>query len=72
MINIPKEYKDKGFYYISPIFYNDREFIKCGNINDNKVYFFEKINNQVLEISDGEILKLLMKKFNYKPDDKIY
>ena len=72
MTDLPKEYKEKGFYFISPIYYNDRVFIKCGNINDNRAYFFEIINNQILDTLDEEILKSLRERFNYKPDDKIY
>lgn len=69
--DLTKEYKEKGFYYISPIYYRNREFIKCGNVNNNVVYFFEIISNNILEINDTEILEKLIQRYNYKTDKNI-
>ena len=30
MLELTKEYKEKGFFVVSPIFYKERTFLKCG------------------------------------------
>lgn len=72
MIELTEEYKRKGFYIVSPIFYKEREFIKCGNVKDNNIYFYEIINNNVTEIDDDVILEEIETRFNYESDNKIY
>ena len=65
MVELTKEYKDKGFFIVSPIFYKKRTFVKCGNHKDNKIYYFEIENNNTKEIKDEEILTWLAKNDNY-------
>lgn len=72
MIELTKEQKDEGYYIVSPIFLKEREFIKCGNIKDNNVYFFEIIDDKSIEVKDEDILQKLVERFCYKADDKIY
>ena len=48
MIELTKEYKDKGFFIVSPIFYKKRTFVKCGNHKDNNIYYFEIENNNTI------------------------
>lgn len=72
MIELTKEYKDKGFFIVSPIFYKKRTFVKCGNHKDNNIYYFEIENNNTIEINDGEILEWLTKNYNYKSSSIVY
>jgi len=48
---LPKEYEEKGYFIISEIEYKEKTFIKCGNINDISIYFFE-INNKNVTFFD--------------------
>ena len=72
MFELTKEYKDKGFFIVSTIFYKKRTFVKCGNHKDNKIYYFEIENNNTKEIKDEEILKWLAKNYNYKSSPIVY
>ena len=72
MLELTKEDKEKGFLVVSPIFYKQRTFVKCGNHKDNKIYYFEIENNNTKEIKDEEILKWLAKNYNYKSSPIVY
>ena len=48
MVELTKEYKDKGFFIVSPLYYKERTFVKCGNHKNNKIYYFEMKNNNVI------------------------
>ena len=72
MLELTKEYKEKAFFVVPPIFYKERTFVKCGNHKDNKIYYFELENNNTKEIKDEEILKWLAKNYNYKSSPIVY
>ena len=72
MLELTKEYKEKGFFVVSPIYYKERTFVKCGNHKDNKIYYFEIENNNTKEINDEEILEWLAKNYNYKSSPIVY
>ena len=59
---LPKEYEE-GYFIISEIEYKEKTFIKCGNINDILIYFFEINNKNVIGIQDEEIQNELIQKF---------
>lgn len=71
MIDLTEEYKDKGFFIISPIYYQNRVFVKCGNKKNDYIYYFEIKDGTTLEIKDEDILNLLQKRYNYKSNTKI-
>ena len=60
---LPKEYEEEGYFIISEIEYKEKTFIKCGNINDILIYFFEINNKNVIRIQDEEIQNELIQKF---------
>ena len=72
MLELTKEYKDKGFFFFFPIYYKERTFVKCGNHKNNKIYYFEMKNNNVIEIKDEKILQWLEISYNYKSSSIVY
>ncbi len=73
MIELTKQYKEKGFFIVSPIYYKNKIYLKCGNVNDNKIYYFEYKNNDILEkINDEKTLKWLNENYNFKIDNEVY
>ena len=72
MEELPSEYTKKGFYIITKIEYKNKEYIKCGNINDMQFYFFE-IKNKIIKEVQEEERKELIENFCYKIDPtKVY
>lgn len=67
---LPKEYEEKGYFIISEIGYKEKTFIKCGNINDILIYFFEINNKNVIRIQDEEIQNELIQKFAIENSNK--
>ena len=72
MLELTKEYKEKGFFVVSPIFYKERTFLKCGNNKNKNIYYFEIKDNKIFEIKDEEILKWLTENYNYKSSPIVY
>lgn len=72
MNELSEEIKKEGFYIVSTIFLENREFIKCGNINNTYIYFFEIVNNKIEIIKDDIIMEKLKDRFCYKSSNKIY
>ncbi len=67
---LPKEYEEKGYFIISEIEYKEKTFIKCGNINDILIYFFEINKKNVIRIQDEEIQNELIQKFALENSNK--
>ena len=72
MITLNKKYEKEGFYIVSPIFYKERTFVKCGNRKNNNIYYFEIKNNDVVEIDDKEILNYLQENYSYNVNPIVF
>lgn len=73
MIELLEQYKEEGFFLVSPIYYKGRTFLKCGNKKNNNIYYFElKSKGFLEEIKEEEILNWLIENYSYKMDNNVY
>lgn len=72
MKDLTEKMRSQGFYIAQPIFFNDKEIYKCGNINNNRIYFFEIKEDKFEEIKDEKILEELINRSVKRNSNIVY
>lgn len=70
-MELPREYKEKGFYFVRSILNENKKYIKCGNENDNIIYFFEIKDGKIEKINNEKDLNFLLQNYTNKTNTRI-